>query len=301
MHYGGHQELLIYPYYREFIQSLRKVDILVDVFCIKGKGTWTYFKHYFLLRKFLRKNRFDLIHAFYVFSSIIAVSQNKMPVVVSFLGGDINNKLQRLISMLVFTKARKLIFMSKQMMSLAGNPVNGVVLPFGVDLGRFYPINKSIALGTLGWDERDRYILFASKFGYRAKNVQLAFNAVNFLNDKNIKLVEFSNIRNEDLNYYYNACDLLLMTSLSEGSPQVIKEAMACNCPIVSTDVGDVKEIIGNTEGCYITSYDPEDVAHKINQAILFNKRTNGRESIKHLDSNKLAEKMISIYRKMLK
>ena len=97
--------------------------------------------------------------------------------------------------------------------------------------------------------------------------------------------------------YYYNAADVLLLTSLSEGSPNIIKEAMACNCPIVSTDVGDVKENIYNTEGCFISSYDPSDIANKIQKASNYGKsRTNGRENITHLNNNIVAKQILNIY-----
>ena len=99
---------------------------------------------------------------------------------------------------------------------------------------------------------------------------------------------------------YLNAADALVLTSLWEGSPNVIKEAMACNLPIVSTDVGDVKEVIGDTEGCYITSYEPSDVAGKIKLALDFGKRTNGREKIKHLEINTIAKRIIDVYNEVL-
>ena len=102
------------------------------------------------------------------------------------------------------------------------------------------------------------------------------------------------------MSIYFNASDLVLLTSFWEGSPNVIKEAMACNVPIVSTDVGDVKEVIGKTEGCYITSFDPEDVAEKIKLALKFGKRTTGIEDIKHLESSLIAKKIIKIYKSVL-
>ena len=110
------------------------------------------------------------------------------------------------------------------------------------------------------------------------------------------------NIDQEKLNLYYNAVDCLIPTSKYEGSPNVIKEAMACNCPIVSTDVGDVKWVIGETEGCYICSFEPEDVAEKIQKALNFGKRTNGRQRIMDLglDSGSVAEKLHSLYREIL-
>jgi len=89
---------------------------------------------------------------------------------------------------------------------------------------------------------------------------------------------------------------MVILTSKFEGSPNVIKEAMACNCPIVSTDVGDVREVIGNTEGCFITSFEPEGVAKKIKLAIEFNKKTNGRDNITHLDEKVIAQRLIDVY-----
>jgi len=104
----------------------------------------------------------------------------------------------------------------------------------------------------------------------------------------------------EEVNLFYNAADVLLLTSFHEGSPNVIKEAMACNCPIVSTDVGDVRDIIENTEGCYITTFQPEDIADKIKRALEYGQRTKGRENIKHLDINTVAQRIIKVYKTVL-
>src|SRR4030042_595614 len=101
--------------------------------------------------------------------------------------------------------------------------------------------------------------------------------------------------------HYLNAADVLVLTSFKEGSPNVIKEAMACNCPIVSTDVGDVRELIENLKGCFITSFDPTDVANKIILALDFRDKyryTTGRDRILSmgLDSKSIAEKMAKVY-----
>jgi len=70
----------------------------------------------------------------------------------------------------------------------------------------------------------------------------------------------------EDIPVYMNASDVLILSSFHEGSPNVVKEAMACNCPIVATNVGDVKWVLGNTEGCYISSFDPINYSEKLNR-----------------------------------
>lgn len=128
--------------------------------------------------------------------------------------------------------------------------------------------------------------MFAGAFDNWVKNSKLAIESV--MNISDTELLELKGYNRNQVSLLMNACDVILITSFSEGSPQVIKEAMACNLPIVSTDVGDVKEVIGNTEGCYITSFDPKDVAEKIKMALDFGKRTNGRENIKHFVINLL-------------
>lgn len=125
------------------------------------------------------------------------------------------------------------------------------------------------------------------------------------LNDNSVILHTVYNVTNTDLIYYYNAAELLLMTSFHEGSPNVIKEAMACNCPIVSTDVGDLRWLFGQTPGYFITSFNPADIAEKIKRAIEFRKKnsqTKGRERILELglDSDTVAMKIIEVYKKVL-
>jgi glycosyltransferase involved in cell wall biosynthesis len=96
-----------------------------------------------------------------------------------------------------------------------------------------------------------------------------------------------------------NACDVMLLTSFSEGSPQFIKEAMACNRPIVSTNVGDVKKIISDTEGCFITGVDAKDVAEKLGFALKF-RRTEGRDHILSFENSLIATKILNVYKRIL-
>ena len=76
---------------------------------------------------------------------------------------------------------------------------------------------------------------------------------------------------------------------------------MACNCPIVATDVGDIKEVIANTDGCYLSSFDVEDVSNKIKNVLSMKRRTSGRENIMNLDNKLIAERIFSVYKKILR
>ena len=171
-------------------------------------------------------------------------------------------------------------------------------MPYGILIETLKPIDKNTSRNKLGLNQEDKLVLFCSKFSREGKNAPLAFSAVGLLDD--VKLLELTgNYTKEEMNYLFNAVDVCLMTSISEGSPQFIKEAMACNCPIVSVNVGDVKEVIAHTEGCYVSdTYKKEEIAEKIKMALQFGKRTTGRERIFEmgLDTKSVSEKLMQIY-----
>ena len=151
----------------------------------------------------------------------------------------------------------------------------------------------------------DQVIFFAAKPTRPEKNFALAQQAYKLLNNENTRLHVLNDVSPELIPIWMNASDIVLLTSQWEGSPNVIKEAMACNRPIVATNVGDIKWLIGETDGCYLTSFDPNDVAEKLNLALGFSaihSITNGRERILKLGlvSDAVAKKIIKIYSTIL-
>jgi glycosyltransferase involved in cell wall biosynthesis len=292
--------------------SLEKEGIIIDYFTIKGKGLRGYLKNIRPLVVQLRKNKYDLIHAHYSLSALIPLLTFKsIPIVVSFMGDDIlgsqNSKGQYTI------KGKIVVFLSKYVVSRfsSSNIVktvemqrllsNSLVTPNGVDFNKFKDILKLDSLNKLGLDINNVYILFPANPKRQEKNYNLAKTAVEKLKKNNIVLLNYNDTPNEMTPYYYNASSVVLLTSFHEGSPNVIKEAMACNIPIVSTDVGDVSKVIENTVGCYIASFDSEDVATKLKKAIGFGKKTSGREDIIHLEEGVISQKIINIYKEILK
>ena len=156
-------------------------------------------------------------------------------------------------------------------------------------------------------DKEIKYVLFAGAFDNAVKDPELAKSVIAVYNssfaNRQIELIELKGYtRNQVTALMYN-CHALLMTSKTEGSPQVIKEAMACGCPIVSVDVGDVAERTSGVEGCYVvTSREPKDIAEALQKALAFNGRTNGRERIIEmgLSNEQVAKRLESIYENVL-
>jgi glycosyltransferase involved in cell wall biosynthesis len=120
------------------------------------------------------------------------------------------------------------------------------------------------------------------------------------MNMKGVSVVAPYPVDHDRVVDYLNAADVFVLASRLEGSPNVVKEAMACNCPIVATDVGDVREVIKDTQGCFVTSFDPPETAEELKQALDFGKRTTGRQAVEHLNETVIAEKIVTLYQSLV-
>lgn len=286
-------------------ESLKRNGVSIDFFLMKGKGILGYLKNLPALKKKINAFNPDLIHAHYGLSGLLATMQPKKKVVITFHGSDINVKNNVKYSYLAARLSKENIFVHPDLpkkIRYSKKSVN--IIPCGVDLKVFYPDKSKSDRSNSAQDNKEKKILFASRFANPVKNYTLASNAVELLTD-NVKLIELKGYTRSEVNLLMNSVDLLLVTSNSETGPLVVKEAMACNCPIVSTNVGDVRKVVGDTEGCYITTFEPEDVAEKIKLALNFSNvkgRTEGRKRIidLELDSENVAKRVISVYEQIL-
>jgi len=132
------------------------------------------------------------------------------------------------------------------------------------------------------------------------KNFKLLQKALGLLKFE-YKCLSLGSIPREDIVNYINAADVCVLTSLQEGSPVVIREAMACNRPIVSVDVGDVKQLLDDVDGCFVTRHNAVEIAESIKEAVR-TKTTDARRKMidLKLDSKGTAERIIEIYRDIL-
>ena len=296
----------IVPFVTEQADDLIKIGVEISFFTINGKGIWGYLKNIPKYIKTVKKINPDIIHAHFGLSGLLANFIRSKPVVTTFHGCDINKKSNLKYSQISIKLSAHSIFVSDKQIEKAKPKGNYSLIPCGTNPNIFYPIEKLKSREILKLDDHKKIILFASSFSIGVKNYTLAKKAMEILNDNSDEILELSGYSREEVAKLMNACDLVLLTSIREGSPQVIKEAMLCNCPIVSTDVGDVKQLINGIEGCYITSFEPDDVAEKISLALNFakeKKRNLARNKIFSLglDSGSIANKIKNVYSDILK
>lgn len=268
------------PFIYEQMHGLKELGCDFRVCFVKGGGWKAYLRAWQEMRTIIREFQPDIIHAHYGLCCMIANMQHQVPVISTYHGSDINEKKVRRISQMAIKRSKMNIFVSKPLMKIAGNPSRSTVIPCGVDVNIFYPMDRNICRESLGLDKEKVYILFSKEFSDTVKNYPLAKQAVDKLHPQ-AELLEFYGYTREQVPLLYNAVDLGLMTSFTEGSPQFVKEAIACGCPIVSTDVGDVRDVIEGVPNSFITTYEVNDVVDKMKLAL----------SIGHLQESNLHDK----------
>ena len=290
------------PFVTEQVESLTKLGVEFDFFGVGGKGFNGYLSNLPALRHRIHDFQPDLLHAHYGLSGMLANLQRTVPVVTTYHGSDIHSKgLNLSVSRVTARYSAYNIFVSPWLLELAAyRGDNKCVIPCGVDTTVFTPIERAEARKRMGWNKDEQVVLFAGAFDNEVKNSPLAKEAVAFV--PNTKLVELRGYTREQVSFLINAANCLLMTSHREGSPVVIKEAMACGTPIVSVDVGDVKTVLSGVEGCYISTYDANDVAANVRQALSFKGKTNGPQRIieKGLSNEIVAERILKIYQAVM-
>ncbi len=275
-------------------RTLIELGVEVNFFLVANKGIWGYLSTLPKLKKAIAEFGPQLIHAHYGLCGLLANLQRRLPVITTYHGSDINNKKVRLLSKICIKISAFNIFVSKKQIELAKPKKHFIIQPCGIATNTFRAMDKLDARKKMKLDPEKKIILFSNFFSMKVKNAQLAINAVKKID--NSQLIELKDYTPEQVCLLMNAADVALMTSFTEGSPLFIKEALACNCPVVSTDVGDVKELIDDLDGCSICNYDPDDVALKLIRAFKFAKISNGRERILPYDEHKVAENIKKIY-----
>ncbi len=294
------------------VEGLREQGIDVTVLHLRGRlkyvrGAWQAFWAGLA-------GRYDIMHGHYSFCGMVARAQPRLPTVITFWGSDILKNpvlpdtrqgiFSRRISPRLARMADACIVPSAEMAQvLPGARVT--IVPQGVDFARFRPIDQIEARRALGLSEdlSQRYVLFCANPALAVKGYPIAEKAVELMRQQGapVELIVANGLTHEQVVLHMNACDLLTLPSYWEGGPYVVKEAMACNLPVVAANVGDVAAVIGKTAGCFIAERTPEDFARLMWRSLHQVRRTTGRRDIAHLSRENATARVIGIYEEVLR
>jgi len=278
-------------------ESLKLLGYEIDYFLVKGKGIKGYLSNLFLLRNTYKLGNYDIVHAHNIFCGFLCGIALLKPLVVSLMGWNVQKYYLKILIYIFNFIFWDYCIVKSQSMQLALKNIKVEVIPNGVDINFFKPMNKKKAQEYLNWDLEKKHFLFAADPKIPIKNYSLCKQAFDILYNDKYVLHTLGDVKRENMPYYYNASDVVIFTSKGEGSPNVIKEAMACNCKIVSVRVGDVPERFADVQGCFLCKYQVEDVAFKIIEALKFpNEKVTSREKILSLNSSLIADRLSQVY-----
>lgn len=289
----------ISPIVNSQAESLVKYGVDVEMFPIIGKGVVGYLSAIPKLAKTIKRINPDIVHAHYSFCGIIAALSTGKAVVTSLMGSDvIQSGLMRWVISIFIKHLWSVTIVKSEDMKQRVGITQLIVLPNGVDFEVFKPSDKTDCKNRVDWDINRKHILFAADPTRPEKNYRLAEQAVRMSEYSNIELKVVFGIPQADIPLYLNASDLLILTSIWEGSPNIVKEAMACNVPVVATDVGDVRMLFGDTKGYLVAESDAKILSEAIQISLNENSPTEGRSRLAFLgiDSNSIAAKLTGIY-----
>jgi teichuronic acid biosynthesis glycosyltransferase TuaC len=263
---------------------------------------------------------YDLVHAMYggVMGHCVVRALINVPGVVSFCGSDLLGEnlpglFRRLAVAYGVCSSRRAARLASGIVVKSENlrralpgrtdPSKVRVIPNGVDLARFRPMDRRDCCSRLGWNPSQRHVLFPANAGSPCKRLWLAESSLKTAEARgcHFQLHPLEGVSHQDVPIWLNACDVVLLTSEREGSPNIVKEALACNTPIVSVDVGDVAERLRGVDGCFVARTDAEALATSlVTIHHEFRRLSNGRETVRRLSLEAVARRLEVFYGEIL-
>jgi len=302
------------------VKGLIRIGIQVDVLHLNRRvhGPMVYWTTTGRIEDELKKHRYDLMHVMYggVMAEVATRTIPNVPNAVTIHGSDLlgdslSGPLRRLsaqvgviASRLAARRADGVVTVSENLREELPKEVDRQrvrVIPCGIDLDRFKPLDQSRCRQQLGWDNNEYHVLFAISDD-PVKRPKLTRSTIAELVQRGtkVRLHELSRIPNDQVPVWINASDALLLTSLHEGSPTIVKESLACNTPVVSVDVGDVRDRVRDVAGCSIVSAFPGELADALLRAFSARGKSNGRSRVHELSIQASAEQLRDFYQEII-
>ncbi len=298
------------------VESLRDAGVEVDVLLAdRAEGRSVYRGLGKKVNGLVSELHPDLVHVMYggVMAEAVTRAVRSCPVVVSFcgtdlLGGKSGSVVERLGlrygvvgSWRAARRAAGIIVKSRNLFDALPSGIDtsrAWIVPNGVDFTRFRPMDRVESQQRLGWDPGRLHVLFPAQTYRVEKRYWLAEASVDLVKGSGlpVDLHAFDGVPHADVPHWLNAANAVVLTSTHEGSPNVVKEALACNVAVVSVDVGDVRERLTGIDGCFLADSTPEDIARKLAQALRRPRRIASREVVADLALERVAARVSGIY-----
>lgn len=295
---------------KEQVESLQRIGVDCDVFFSNGKEEGGMKAHKASIKKvrdLLKDNHYDIVHCHHSISGLILLMSGgafRNKCVVSYQNDPTREFGGKWLFSLLYPFFNKIIIKNT---SPYLKKKKVVYLPNGTNADFFRPMDKEECKVKLGWDKDKHYILYMdSNKGTRTqKRHDRYIQTLDIVKKEipNIVSIELSNTPRQEIPIYMNACDLHLMTSDFEGSPNSVKECLCCNTPVVCTDVGNVKDMMGDIPGCYVTKEkDASELAECVIKVLTSTEKFNGRELFlaKGYGIEKVAVRLENLYQSII-
>ena len=291
------------PANKDQIDALRKSGVDIDVLHIKREKKINYLLalwKVFLLN--FKPHQYDLVHAYYGHCGLIALAQFRYPVIITYLGSDILHPKEKFFGKITAKLASRIIVMSEEMKQASGRQ-DAEVIPTGINTEIFKPEPRDQARQALNLPEDKKLVLFPWNPERPVKRFDIVSKTMDILKShgSDVELVTIYQKPPDIVAQYMNASDVLILASDHEGSPLSVREAMACDLPIVSVDAGDVREVIAQVENCVIAAREPAEMASAIEEILETGKRSNGSSFIGKESALEAAKKVLDVYQIILK
>lgn len=319
-----------YTFVREQGEALQAQGCEVAYYAVVGKGLRGYLRNVSTLRAKIEEVKPDIVHAHFGLCGMVAVlavlslrlslSSNAPAVVTTFHNGETLNRSVNLLCSFFALFAKHVVYVAQHIYDKCYfTNRHYTIMPCGVTMEDMVITPYEEARAQLGWSPDTKYILFGGSISNTRKNFALLESALNAVGKKNInedwwlingdwcsqkkiEVIEMRGFTRAECVLRMCACDCFCLPSLSEGSPQALKEAMACNCPAVATDMADIKHLFGAESGYFVSDFTVESMADCLQQCLSFEGRTNGRKRIEELGlrNEDVAKKLVEIYEGVL-
>jgi glycosyltransferase involved in cell wall biosynthesis len=299
-------------------QSLERIGVAVDVLYARGHARCTaYGSAARMIPRISRNGGYDVVHAHYGHSGVVGRLQWQHPYVLSYCGNDLlpfhegktpTTRARGLLEITAFGQLARLcdatITKSEEMerrLPAAWRARNHVI-PNGVDLSSFEALPKAAARARLGWAADQPVVLFVGNPQERRKNYAIAQRTCERLAARiaDLQLRVAWRVPHREVALWMSAADALLFPSSCEGSPNVIKEAMAAELPIVATPVGDIEERLRGLPGCSVRPANPAALADGLAAAVRHGRVPEARRAVLELSLENVARRVNAVYDKVL-